>query len=233
MNNETKFWFLRDHKFFNVLSNTELQEICLVSNFKTAKKNERIDFNWDDTPRVYFLKKGTIKIIEIDENGNEILKDVLQKGDIFGENGLVDGLASNEYAVAISESISCCSFTKENFEKLITQNPRMGLTYTKWIGLRFKKLQNKYSNLMFKDVRTRLIHFINDWAATESQDTQQNTITLKNYLTHQDIASLVCSTRQTVTQILNDFKTQNLIDYTRTEMIILDKKALVGQLTDK
>jgi CRP/FNR family transcriptional regulator len=129
---------------------------------------------------VYFLKKGTLKIVEVDDTGNEIVKDIIQKGDIFGEFTLTES-DSDEYAVAVSDNVICCSFKMEDFEKLLEQNPQLGLSYTKWIGFRFKRLQNRYTNLMFKDVRTRFMSFMNEWASKEG--TQQNEdVILHNYL---------------------------------------------------
>lgn len=221
MNLDTKYWYLRDHKLFSVLSSSELKTICMISNFKTAKKGEIILFSHDEEQRVYFLKKGTLKIVEIDEKGNEIVKDVIQKGDIFGEFTLTE-TQSEEYAVTVSDSVTCCSFKMEDFEKLLEKNPQLGLSYTKWMGFRFKRLQNRYSNLMFKDVRTRFKSFLDEWAAKEGTASADEVI-LTNYLTHQDIASLICSTRQTVTQLFNEFKEKGILDYSRTEIIL--KKA--------
>lgn len=218
MNLETKYWYLRDHKLFNNLSSSELKTICLISNFKTAKKSEIILFSHDDGTRVYFLKKGTLKIVEIDEKGNEIVKDVLQKGDIFGEFTLTN-TESDEYAIVVSDVATCCSFKKEDFEKVLESNPQLGLSYTKWMGFRFKRLQNRYANLMFKDVRTRLMSFLDEWASKEGVESNDKII-IKNYLTHQDIASLICSTRQTVTQLFNEFKEKGILDYTRSEIIL-------------
>jgi CRP/FNR family transcriptional regulator, cyclic AMP receptor protein len=218
MNLETKYWYLRDHKLFNILSSAELKTICLITNFKTAKKSEIILFSHDDANRVYFLKQGTLKIVEIDDKGNEVVKDVLQKGDIFGEFTLTDA-TSDEYAVVVSDNATCCSFRMEDFEKVLETNPQLSISYTKWMGFRFKRLQNKYANLMFKDVRTRLLSFLNEWGTKEGTNANDEVV-LKNYLTHQDIASLICSTRQTVTQLFNEFKEKGILDYSRTEIIL-------------
>lgn len=218
MNLDTKYWYLRDHRLFSVLSSSELKSICMITNFKTAKKGEIILFSHDEAVRVYFLKKGTLKIVEVDDKGNEIVKDIIQKGDIFGEFTLTES-DTDEYAVAVSDNVICCSFKMEDFEKLLEQNPQLGLSYTKWIGFRFKRLQNRYANLMFKDVRTRFMSFMNEWASKEGTQ-QDEDVVLHNYLTHQDIASLICSTRQTVTQLFNEFKDKGILDYSRTEIIL-------------
>ena len=49
MNLETKYWHLHNHKLMSVLSSSELKEICLITNFKTAKKGEIIYFSHDES----------------------------------------------------------------------------------------------------------------------------------------------------------------------------------------
>ena len=72
---------------------------------------------------------------------------------------------------------------------------------------------------MFRDVKTRLIVFLKEWTEKDGK-IEGNTIILKNYLTHQDIASLICSTRQTVTQLFNELRDKGCIDYSRTEIVV-------------
>lgn len=221
---DTRYWYLRDHQLFRHLGSEEIREICIISNFKTAKKGEIIYFSHDEQSRVYSLKKGIIKIVELSSNGHETVKEVIQKGDLFGQISL-DNQATDEYAVALSDYVTICSFWIADFEKVIQKNPSLAVKYTKLIGLRFKRLENRYSNLMFKDVRTRLLIFLQDWAASEGEIEGQG-VRLKNYLTHQDVASLICSTRQTVSQLFNDLKNNGLIDYDRTSILIYDPNLL-------
>lgn len=224
MNLETKYWHLHNHKLMSVLSSSELKEICVITNFKTAKKGEIIYFSHDESSRVYTLKRGTIKIVEIDAKGNEIVKDILQEGDLFGQFTLTNETL-DEYAVAMSDYVTCCSFRMDDFENIIERNPALALRYTKWMGFRLKRMENRYANLVFKDVRSRLLGFLKDWASKEGMN-DKNEIILKNYLTHQDIASLICSTRQTVTGLFNDLKEHGVLDYSRNEIIIKNMAAL-------
>lgn len=224
MNLETKYWHLHNHKLMNVLSSSELKQICVISNFKTAKKGEIIYFSHDESSRVYTLKRGTIKIVEIDKKGNEIVKDILQEGDLFGQFTLTNETL-DEYAVAMSDYVTCCSFRMDDFENIIERNPALALRYTKWMGFRLKRMENRYANLVFKDVRSRLLGFLKDWASKEGMN-DKNEVVLKNYLTHQDIASLICSTRQTVTGLFNDLKEHGVLDYSRNEIIIKNMAAL-------
>ncbi len=218
----SQYWYLQNHQLFKTLNSTDLKEICFISKFKTAKKGDIIFFSDEIAGRVFTLKKGSLKIVRIDSQGNEIVKDVLQKGDMFGQLSLSDS-SEDEYAVVISDDVVFCSFKSEDFEKFIQNKPDVAIKYTKWIGFWFKRLENRYSNIMFKDVRTRLLSFFNDISKDILPD-ENGAIVLPNYLTHQDVSSLICSTRQTVTSLLNAFKSEGIIDYSRKEIVIYSDK---------
>ncbi len=222
MHSEIKYWFLRDHKLFRVLSNDQLKQLCVITGFKEGKKGDIIYFSDSKEPRIYFLKKGAIKISEVDVNGNEITKEIIQKGDLFGELSLDTTIANNEFAQVLTNSVTICSFMLKDFEALMEQHPDLALSYTKLVGLKFKKLKNSYSNLVFKDARSRLIQFLKDWAARDGNETL-DAIVIENYLTQQDIAHIICTTRQTATQLLNQLETEGHLKYDRKELV-LDKQ---------
>ena len=227
MQEEAKYWFLHDHQLFSVLSREENRALCLIPNFKTVRKNEILYFSHDIEQRLYTIKSGTLKIVRVDMEGNETVKEVLRSGDLFGQytfDEMTDE-SQDEFAVAISDKVVICSFKIDDFEEILNKNPQLAVRYTKLVGFKIKRITNSYSNLMFKDVKTRFALFLKDWAMREGKGADKD-ITVKNYLTHNDIAGLICSTRQTVTLLFNEFKNAGLIDYDRSEIIVHDVKKL-------
>jgi CRP-like cAMP-binding protein len=221
MYDELKYWYLRDHKLFWTLSMSQIKQLCIITGFKKAKKGEIIYFSNSDVPRIFLLKKGSIKIVAVDEEGNETIKDIIQKGDLFGELTLENDAQSNEYAKALSDEVAICSFLMSDFENLLLQNPSLALSYTKFVGLKMKRIKNSYANLISKDAKTRLYQFLKDWAEKEGKRTD-NTVVIENYLTQNDIAQIICTSRQTATQLLNEMETKGLLVYNRKEIIITD-----------
>ncbi|MFN0201731.1 MAG: Crp/Fnr family transcriptional regulator [Bacteroidia bacterium] len=219
MYNELKYWYLRDHRLFGVLSNEQLKQLCVITNYKKAKKGEIIYLGESEKPRIYFLKKGNIKITEIDEEGNEMIREILQKGDIFGELSLSSVSTGNEVAQVLSADVAICSFLVEDFEKVMQKYPELAVSYIKMVGFKFKRLTNSYTNLVQKDARTRLVHFLKDWAKREGTFDGEK-VTLQNYLTQYDIARIICTSRQTATQLLNDLETLGILQYNRKEIMI-------------
>ncbi len=221
MSEELKYWYLRDHKLFWTLSMSQVKQLCIITGFKKAKKGDVIYFSSSEVPRIFLLKKGNIKIVEIDEEGNETIKDIIQKGDLFGELTLESDKNSSEYAKALTDEVIICSFLLSDFENLMLQNPNLALTYTKFVGLKMKRIKNSYSNLISKDAKTRLNTFIKEWAEREGKF-NGNKVSIDNYLTQADIAQIIGTSRQTATQLLNEMEEKQLIFYARKEILIDD-----------
>jgi CRP-like cAMP-binding protein len=221
MFDELKYWYIRDHKLFRTLSMSQIKQLCIITGFKKANKGEIIYFSSSDLPRIFLLKKGNIKIVSVDEDGNETIKDIIQKGDLFGELTLETDNQVNEYAKVLSDDVAICSFLMSDFEDLLLRNPGLALSYTKFVGLKMKRIRNSYSNLISKDARTRLHQFLKDWAEREGTRVD-NQVVIENYLTQNDIAQIICTSRQTATQLLNEMEEKEMIHYGRKEIIISD-----------
>jgi CRP/FNR family transcriptional regulator len=200
---------------------SQIKQLCIITGFKKAKKGDIIYFSSSDLPRIFLLKKGNIKIVSVDELGNETIKEILQKGDLFGELSLEIDNDVNEYAKALTDEVSICSFLLSDFENLLVRNPTLALSYTKFVGLKMKRFKNSYSNLVSKDAKTRLVSFLKDWAQREGIQNGKS-FTIENYLTQTDIAQIICTSRQTATLLLNELEEKNLIYYNRKEIRIDD-----------
>lgn len=222
MHEDLKYWYLRDHELFQTLNYWEIKQLCITTNFKKAEKGEYIHFSFCDVPRIFLLKKGSIKIIALDKDGKEELKDIIYKGDFFGELALECGDTDiSEYAKVLSDDVIICSFLISNFENLLLKKPSLALSYAKFIGLKLRRIKNNYSNLTSKNAKTRLIDFLRDWADKEGVKFE-NSIKIVNYLTQNDIAQMICTSRHTTNQLINELETKNFLIYNRKEIIIHD-----------
>jgi CRP/FNR family transcriptional regulator len=173
----------------------------------------------------FLLKRGSIKIVSVDDDGNETIKDIIQKGDLFGELTLEKDAQVNEYAKVLTDEVSICSFLMSDFEDLLLRNPSLALSYTKFVGLKMKRIKNNYANLVSKDAKTRLRQFLIDWGENEGKR-EGDRVTIENYLTQNDIAQIICTSRQTATQLLSEMEASGTIIYNRKEIIIADLNKL-------
>ncbi|MBX9851448.1 MAG: Crp/Fnr family transcriptional regulator [Cytophagaceae bacterium] len=173
----------------------------------------------DDVKRIYFLKKGLLTISR-HEGKKEITVDVINQGDVFGQIYSDQNFNSNKESIkVISDEAVICTFTKENFEKVLQNNPSLCLKYSKKVGDRLLSIQQRYSNLVFKDAKTRLIEFLIEYSRRNGNQNENNFVA-KNMLTHQDIADLIGCQRQTISTLLKELKEENSIDYSRDQIVV-------------
>jgi CRP/FNR family transcriptional regulator, cyclic AMP receptor protein len=221
MEQDIKYWYLRNHKLFRNLANSEIKELCILTGMTRANKNDYI-YLPNDEKRIFILKKGTIKIVAEDADGNEITKDVIMAGDIFGEltlDSTLDANTKQELAIVATKEVVICSFLVENFEKLLASKPELSLSYMKWVGFKLSKLKMRYADLIAKDVKTRLINFMQNWI-TENGEQKEGDWQIKNVLTQKDIAGIIGATRQTVATTISQLEDDGLLVYGRDVIVL-------------
>ncbi|MFN3757566.1 MAG: Crp/Fnr family transcriptional regulator, partial [Flavobacterium sp.] len=119
------------------MSFSEIDALCILKRFKKSKKNEIIDLPFSDKERIYFLKQGSIKLVKIDNEGEEILLDILQKGDLFGDLNFEKSTNNEEFFKVVSDEAIICTFYRDKLEEIINKKPDFALNYIKFIGFKF------------------------------------------------------------------------------------------------
>jgi CRP/FNR family cyclic AMP-dependent transcriptional regulator len=216
---DSTFILLRQHRLFRQLTYKECSELNIESGFMKKKKNEFIYLNSLRNDRLYFLKKGYIKIGVYDKEGNEKIKEVLNQGDIFGQLSLEGDTGEQEFAQVIKSEAQICSFTVEDFERILLKRPDLAISYTKLVGLKIKALQSRITSIIYKDVKSRIVDFFIYLAQKERKGTEDELV-FKNYLTHAEVASLVGCTRQTATTFINKLEEEGLLEFSRQQIRI-------------
>ncbi len=215
-----KIWHLKRFNFFTCLSQNEMMEFSRKALEKRYAKKEMIFLPGDRGDKVYLLKAGVVKISKYAENGKEVILAMINPGEIFGEMALIDPTPREHVAEAVMDSYLCI-VDREMFMQYLRRNPEMSMQITKIIGLKFKRLRQKVEDLVFRNVYQRLAGLLIHLTDTYGYDKGGKTY-LYIKLTHADMASLIGSTRETTTAILNEFKRENLIDFDGRKLVILD-----------
>ncbi|CAN5385779.1 Crp/Fnr family transcriptional regulator [soil metagenome] len=221
-----KKMLLRNHDIFTKLNDLEHEEVHLLHSVIEAKKGDYIYFESQYLNKIFFIKSGYIKIGYIDNNGNEIIKEILQAGEIFGQCALEQNSMNGEFALAYKNNVSLCAFTIDNFRKVLEKNNSVAIRYSQKVGNRLRRMENRLMNMLYADVKTRLLRFFNDIIQANYAAVSGNSIVLDNFLTHKDIALLIGSTRQTVTSVFNEQDIKQLVRISKTHIVIPDIKAV-------
>ncbi len=225
MQSKSKFWFLKHINILDGIEESLVESIDRMSSMSSVKRHQPIYFGDEPSRSVFFLKDGHVKISRISADGREVIIDVIGPGEIFGELSLVDGgEGRDEIAEALDDAL-VCAMNVQDFQNVMKNSPELNLEVTRKIGLRLRKVQKRVSDMIFKDVRQRTAGFLVEYGE-EFGKMKNGIVTIGSPLTHQEIALLTGSARQTTTAILDEFRKSGLIEFTRDTFTIKEFEKL-------
>jgi CRP/FNR family transcriptional regulator len=108
----------------------------------------------------------------------------------------------------------------ERFREVVKENPQLSLKYSTVINDKLVSFQQRYSDLIFKDVDTRIHDFFKNYGASFGKQTGQR-LEMEMFLTHQEIAEYTASSRQSVTTAINKLVAQGLLIYENRKKVVI------------
>jgi CRP-like cAMP-binding protein len=204
------------------MTKAEKKELSECSVMKEIKRNEPVYLPHDISSRIYFLKRGKVKIVSFSEDGKELIHGFLKAGEIFGELALAGENRRENFAMVTEDSL-ICQVSVSKFEQILKNNPMLTLEVTKLIGFRLKRIRTRLERMWFKSTENRIKFLLQELAEDHGIKTEEG-IEISLRLKHQEIASLAATTRQTATTILNNLEKQGEIEYDRRRILIKNLK---------
>jgi CRP/FNR family cyclic AMP-dependent transcriptional regulator len=225
MKTENKQAFLDSFPLFSLLTADEKAQLGNMMEYRIKSKYSFIYLPDEPSDAMFFLARGTIKIGTHSADGKEVIKSLIHPLAMFGELGLIGEQCRQDFAQALKEDVHMYVVQVSDFKKLMRNNFELCNKVMMLFGNRLIKAERKLESLIFKDARTRIIEFIKDSVNKRGRRIGYEML-LKHSLTHQDIANITCTSRQTVTLVLNELKKSDLIYFNRGKILVRDMEKL-------
>lgn len=220
------FWFFDDVNLFKVLCPHKYKAYKTNHDFDTYKKKDYIYFEKDSANKVYLIEKGKVKIGYYSEEGQEIIKAILTRGELFGETAIFGDDKREEFAQSIDNTTSICPIDVNIMHDLMRDNQSFSFKVYKFIGFKLKKLERRLQLLLFKDTKTRLLEFLDELCKDYGYDCEKTGDKIIHHpYTQKDIASLIGTSRPTLNILMNELKEEKYIEFNRKEIRIYKKVA--------
>ncbi|WP_138434705.1 Crp/Fnr family transcriptional regulator [Winogradskyella algicola] len=219
-------WILEDVNLFNLLCPHKFKKYKSCHDFDAYKKSDYIYFEDDAANKVYLIEKGKVKIGYYNEDGTEVVKAILRKGELFGEKAILGEEKRDEFAQSLDNNTSICPVGVDTMHDLMRDNKTFSLRVYKFIGFKFKKLERRLQLLLFKDSKTRLLEFLNELCTDYGYGCEKTGDHIINHpYTQKDIASLIGISRPTLNILMNELKEADVIDFNRRQIRIFSTSA--------
>ncbi len=196
-----------------------------MSEFKIKPKYSYIYLPDEPSDTIYFLSQGMVKTATHSDDGKEVIKSLIQPLAMFGEMGIIGEARRKDLAQALRDEVHVFTLKVEDLKKLMRSNFLLCDRVMALFGKRLLRAEDKLESLIFKDARTRIVEFIKESVSRSGRKVGLEML-LKHSLTHQDIANITCTSRQTVTLVLNELRKSDLIYFNRGKILVRDMAKL-------
>jgi len=213
------FWIFEDVNLFSMLCPHKFKAYKSTHAFNKYGKEDYIYFEEDSANKVYLIENGKVKIGYYTEGGEEVVKAILSKGELFGETAILGDEKRDEFAMSLEKTTSICPVGVDTMYDLMRDNRTFSFSVYKLIGFRIKRLERRLELIMFKDAETRVTEFLKELAQEYGYCCPKTGDTvIKHPYTQKDIANLIGTSRPTFNSIMNKFKEAKRIDFSRNEI---------------
>jgi len=225
---EKALWYLENIDVRNLFCPKKMDANMQNDHLVTIPKEEHVYKTTQSSDYIFFIVEGRIKIANISEDGKEITKAILGKGEVFGELSMLGEQKRRDFAIAL-EDTKICKLSANEMKSLIKDHSSLSLFFMKIMGSKMLEMERRLESLVFKDSRSRIVEFLSELVQKRGQRIGYEWV-VRNFITHQEIANLTATSRQTVTTVLNELRNSNLLTFNRKRLLIRDLDKLKEEI---
>ena len=172
---------------------------------------------------LYLLAAGLVKLSKVDLGGHEKTLALLQPPEFFGEMALLGHATRSATALALSP-VSAYLLFRDDFQRLLTAYPTINLNLTTTLANRLRGMDDEAQVLSYKDAPGRVAYVLLRLYRSGVVELDANGALVR--LTHQDLANLAGTSRETVTRALKALEQEGVIETRPREVTIIDAEGL-------
>jgi len=211
---------LEEAPFFREVSSRLRARIENYVYHREYEPRQIVFFPDDPCDRVYWVHRGRVKIATVRSDRRELTYRYLLAGDMFGEECLIKSAKRDAYAEAVEPSVLCL-MSAADFRRIVRDEKEISLMVAKWLCRRVGDVEETLAECVFKSVRSRVASGL---LRLHQRAPQKENGRIR--ITHQEIASLVGSTRETTTAVLHRLQREGMVAIGNRHVTLLDPVAL-------
>jgi CRP/FNR family cyclic AMP-dependent transcriptional regulator len=184
-----------------------------------------------EEPRgVFILCAGRVKLTTSSTEGKTLIVKVAEVGEVLGASATILG-KPYEVSAETLEPSQMNFIKRDDFLKFLNNHVDACMHTAQQLSHKYQSAQREIRSLgLSQTTSEKLARLLLDWSATSGEETPKGT-RLVVLLTHEEIAQMIGTTRETVTRILSDFKKRHIIEVKGSNFFLTERKALEGMIS--
>ncbi len=219
-------WHLERVDWLKALGEADLQELRRASKRRMHAAGETIFSPTPDPSSVYLLERGLARIYRLSAEGDQTTFGCVSAGEVFGELAALGNYPRESFAETVKPSL-IWKVPRGPFQEALSGRPELVLAIARQVGDRFKRIESRVENLVFRCVRSRVASILLE-LAQDFGVRGEGEIELDLELTQAELATLVGTTRQSVNESLQELSDEGLIERRKRRIVLRHPEALAN-----
>lgn len=222
-----KAWCLSEVDIFRDLSELEMQHIAENAPMRTYTAGEMLYSPHAPVEALFILKQGRVRVFRVSEDGRALTTAIITPGTIFGEMVLLGQSMHDNYAEVLDDAVVCV-MSRADVHRLLLSDQRIAIRIAEFLGGRLAGMEQRLTETVFKSVPQRIASSLHTLAADSPREgvlTRGQQIRL----THEQLAALVGTSRETTSKVLEEYAEQGLVRLGRGHITILDMPGIEAE----
>lgn len=210
---------------FSCLSGMDRSALCRIMLLKKFSQGETIVREDDDEGQTFFvIISGRVHVAVITSEGKSAILATLKPGDFFGEMAILDGEPRSASVIA-SEDCTLLMLYRKMFLDILQRYPKITIQMLVEMSRRIRRANKHINTLSLMSVYGRVADVLLQLAKDQGQRVREM-IVIPNRPTHQVIADMAGTSRETVSRILSQLQKKHYIVNDGKKLVILNEEKL-------
>lgn len=212
--------FLLTVPIFSELDNEALSQIVKIGLRKKYSKDSMVLMEEEPGSALFIIISGSVKVSRTNNEGREVILNILTAGNFFGEMSLLDGLSGSSSVISIEET-EMLVIERTQFVNLLKTEPELAISLIQELSHRLRDATMKIKSLFLKDAEGKVATVLLQ-LAYEDGKIKQGIVEIEKLPLQQNLANMAGTSRETVSRTLHGLVKKGLVELDGNRLKILD-----------
>jgi CRP/FNR family transcriptional regulator len=167
---------------------------------------------------IYLVIDGKVKVCRMADDGRQVVVDIYQTDEFFGESAFLNSPARDEQALAL-ENTKVMTWTTAEIEDIVSRRPRLAIALLQILVQRSTEFGHRIESFSVDNISRRLARTLIRFSERLGQRGEDGSVQMMPF-THELLAQYVGTSREIVTHYMNQFRRQGYLRYSRKGILL-------------
>jgi len=182
------------------------------------RKGQTIYSQEQPSTSIYLVIDGKVKVCRLAEDGRQVVVDIYQPDEFFGESAFVGVTQRTELAIAL-ENTKVMTWTTAEIEEIAVRRPKLAIALLQLLVQRSMDFGSRIESFSVDNIARRLARSLIRFSERLGQEAGDGSVQMIPF-THELLSQYVGTSREIVTHYMNQFRRQGYLRYSRKGILL-------------